>query len=153
MLTAPDRWGRLTLVLALAAVALAACSDGPGAADGSNPLGVDEGTISLVPFDEITTTHCLGSSYPVDGMAQTVACGEPGAVEISAVTVFGPDAPPAGSTPPTAVVGGYAEAACDEHHSEWLVSKGLEGSSLLRVATYPDEWSGPGTPLVCGARA
>ena len=141
------------LVAASVVAGLVSCSSGPAAVDGGNPLGVDEQKIVLVPFAEVTTSHCLGSSYPVDGMVQTVPCSEPGAVEISGVTVFGQDAPPAGTSPSAAVVGGYAETACEEHHATWTTERGLADSSFLRVATYPDEWDGPETPVVCGARA
>lgn len=129
-----------------------ACSDGAATVDASNPFGVDQHQISLVAFEDVTPAHCLGSSSPVEGKAQTIGCGAAGAVEIVAVTRFGDDAPSSDTSPTAYVVGGYAQDACEEHLLAWAEARGLSDQPFFRAATYPDTWAGPGTPLICGAR-
>lgn len=140
-------------LVAIGACLLVASCSGSTTVDGANPLGIDEQQISLVPFPDVTTSHCLGAPYPVDDLVQTVTCDLPGAVEIAAVTTFGTDAPPPGTDPTPEVVGGYAEDACTEPLARWSEENGLTGASFLRTITFPLEWDGPDTYVVCGARA
>jgi hypothetical protein len=143
---------RAVVACALAACAtmVSGCSSEKPASGTENPWRVS-GTITLAPFSEITTETCLGDYLLLDKQVQITDCATPGAMQVVGVTSFG-DAAPADS-PTDLDIAAMAEKVCAPLIGDWTQSQLSVTTHPFSIFSYPDEWSGPSTPLICAVGA
>ncbi|MDR2723346.1 MAG: septum formation family protein [Cellulomonadaceae bacterium] len=105
--------------------------------------------MTLVPFDEITTDHCLGSYLLDDGMLQTIDCDIPQAATIVTVTTFGSEAPDKDADLETKAraLGRVCDSLIDAWYAENGNGRGKVGWTLF--PEQADAWKGADTPVVC----
>lgn len=140
----------MACALVACVTALSGCSDNSTSSETDSPWRV-VGEITLIPFASATIDTCLGDYLLLDGQLQVTDCTTPGAMQVVGITSFGAEAP--AKQPTDVEVATLADILCAPIIEAWAGSNRPDSSTPFEVFSYPDEWSGPETPLVCAVGA